>query len=210
MEIEKNISKKVDLEKNDGLSGYLGFACQQHHGIYRVFYDFLNDVKPSNILEIGTALGGFTQYLKYVNDLIGNTDCRILSYEIHYQNWYEDMKAQGIDVRVENIFSTDYSEVKPEVIDFIRSPGTTIVFCDGGSKKDEFNILSYYLKNKDFILAHDYGYSRDIFLQTAHGKIWNWCEIIEADIEAAVSRNNLKDYKNEIFNEVAWTCKAKV
>lgn len=209
MEIEKNITKKVNLEQNDGLSSYLNFACQQHHGVYEVFYNFLNEVKPANILEIGTALGGFTQYLKHVNDSINN-NCRILSYDIHYHNWYEDMKAQGIDVRVENVFSNDYSEVKNEVAEFIKSPGTTIVFCDGGSKKDEFNILSYYLKDKDFILAHDFGYDRDVFDKTSKGKIWNWCEIIENDIAAAVARTGLIDYKNEIFNNVAWTCKIKI
>jgi hypothetical protein len=208
-EIDKNITKKVNLDANDGLSGYLGFACQQHHGVYEVFYNFLNEVKPSNILEIGTALGGFTQYLDYVNKKLRN-NCRILSYDIHRHDWYNDMIKDGIDVRVENVFSEDFSSVKPEVIEFIKSPGTTIVFCDGGSKKDEFNILSFYLKQRDFILAHDYGFDRSIFEQHCNGKIWNWCEITESDISSSVVRNNLQDYNNNVFNNVAWTCKVKL
>lgn len=209
MDIESNITRKINLDQNDGLSAFLGYTCQQHHGIYKVFYDFLKEVRPANILEIGTALGGFTQYINYINKNINNS-CRILSYDIYEKSWYTELISEGIDVRVENIFLENYSSVNPEVIDFIKSPGTTVVFCDGGSKVDEFNLLSYYLKPKDYILAHDYCYSREIFEENIKGKIWNWCEIIEDDIHSACTRNNLQDYNHNIFNSVVWTCKVKV
>ena len=41
-------------------------ACQQNHNVFEVFYNFLNETKPKQILEIGTALGGFTSFLQKV------------------------------------------------------------------------------------------------------------------------------------------------
>jgi predicted O-methyltransferase YrrM len=55
------INKKIDLAANDGLSVYNGHAAQQHHNVFEVMYNFYDKVKPKNVLEIGTALGGFTR-----------------------------------------------------------------------------------------------------------------------------------------------------
>ena len=57
MNFNDEITKKVNLIMNDGLSSYMGMASQQNHNVYEVFYNFLNDIKPKRILEIGTALG---------------------------------------------------------------------------------------------------------------------------------------------------------
>lgn len=206
--IESNIAKQINLQDNDGLSGYKNNACQQHHGSFRVFYEFLKQTQPVNILEIGTALGGFTKILKeFIDEL--KLPCNILSYEIHNQPWYQDMRDAGIDVRVENVFTEHYVDVDQFVKEYIARPGTTIVLCDGGSKKDEFNVLSDYLKVGDFILAHDYGYDSEVFERDIKGKVWNWCEITESDIAVPCNRNNLLDYDRTTFNNVAWVCKVK-
>jgi FkbM family methyltransferase len=206
--IESNIAKQINLQDNDGLSGYKNNACQQHHGSFKVFYEFLKQTQPTNILEIGTALGGFTKILKeFIDEL--KLPCNILSYEIHNQPWYQDMRDAGIDVRVENVFTEHYADVDQFVKEYIARQGTTIVLCDGGSKKDEFNVLSDYLKVGDFILAHDYGYDAEVFERDIKGKVWNWCEITESDIAVPCNRNNLLDYDRSTFNNVAWVCKVK-
>ncbi len=207
-DIEQHITKRVDIAAHDGLSAYKSNACQQHHNVFRVFFDFLKQTKPSNIIEIGTALGGFTSTLKEFVDTL-NLNCNILSYDIHENSWYKDMIASGIDVRVENIFSNNYTEVKQEVKDFIARDGVTVVLCDGGSKIDEFNTLSNFLKPGDFILAHDYGHSAEIFNETIKNKIWNWCEITNTNIQDACVRNNLIEYDKQTFNSVVWTCRVK-
>ena len=56
MNFNENITKKVNLEMNDGLSSFMGMASQQNHNVYEVFYNFLNKVKPKRILEIGTDM----------------------------------------------------------------------------------------------------------------------------------------------------------
>lgn len=208
MNFNDEITKKVNLIMNDGLSSYMGMASQQNHNVYEVFYNFLNEVKPKRIIEIGTALGGFTQFLKKVSDEL-QLNINIVSYDIYEMTWYQTMIENGIDVRVENIFDSNYQSVKQDVIDFIQQDGVTLVLCDGGNKVGEFNILSNYIKQNDFIMAHDYVDTRENFNENYYEKIWNWHEISEGDITNACERNNLKNYNKEIFDSVVWVCKTK-
>lgn len=206
--MENRITKKSNLIQNDSLSSFDGHAAQQSDSVYEVFYNFLISVKPARILEIGTALGGFTTFLNIISKE-NNLNINIRTYDIHENDWYHQMIQNGIDVRVENIFSDDYQKIDNEVINYIQGDGTTIILCDGGNKIGEFNILSNYLKRGDFILAHDYAEDISIFNEKIKYKIWNWCEIMESDICDAAKRNNLIDYNKEIFNSSAWVCKIK-
>lgn len=208
MDFNERITKKSDMLANDGLSSYMGLAAQQNHNVYEVFYDFLNDVKPKRILEIGTALGGFTQFLRKTSNELGN-ETDILSYDIYRMDWYDDITKQNVDIRVENVFGPNYESVNQEVIDYIKQDGVTVVLCDGGNKVGEFNLLSNYLKEGDFIMAHDYADNRENFNENYYQKIWNWHEISDGDIEGACQRNNLKPYNKEKFDSVVWVCKVK-
>ncbi len=208
MNISENITKFTDLENNDSLSSFRGHLSQQNHGAYEVFYEFIKEIKPKRILEIGTALGGFTQFLKLIIDDLG-LNTKILSYDITSRPWYDDMRLSGIDVRVENIFSDDWGEMRIEVINYIQQDGICIVLCDGGNKVEEFNLISNYIKSGDFILAHDYAENKTTFDDKINGKIWNWHEIQDSDIQTACSKNNLISYKKEIFDNIVWVCKIK-
>ena len=53
--MKERITKFSNLEIGDSLSSFDGHAAQQYHGAYEVFYNFIKDVKPVRILEIGTA-----------------------------------------------------------------------------------------------------------------------------------------------------------
>jgi len=171
--MKERITKFSNLEIGDSLSSFDGHAAQQYHGVYEVFYNFLKDVKPVRILEIGTALGGFTAFLKICcNELGLNTNIR--SYDINSNPWYKDIINMGVDIRVENIFSDGFESMDEEVINYIQGDGLTIVLCDGGWKIGEFNLISKYLKNDDFILAHDYAENKEKFELNIKNKIWNW------------------------------------
>jgi len=208
MNFNESITKKVNIDKNDGLSSFINMNSQQHHNVYEVFYNFLKKNKPKRILEIGTALGGFTKFLKFVSDEL-NLNIDIRSYDIHSISWYKDMIEKGIDVRIENVFLENYQKVKQEVIDYIQKDGISLVLCDGGNKVGEFNILSNYIKVGDYIMAHDYTDTRESFDEKIRGKIWNWHEISDNDISDACNRNNLSFYDKEIFDQVVWVCKIK-
>jgi hypothetical protein len=208
MEIKENITKYTNLTENDSLSAFKGHAAQQFHGAFEVFYDFIKDVKPKRILEIGTALGGFTTFLKLICDDL-NLDTNIRSYDIHKHPWYDNIVNLGVDLRVENIFYDGFSDMDQEVKNYVQQEGITIVLCDGGWKIGEFNLISNYIKSGDFIMAHDYSYDKETFDRDIYMKIWNWHEISESDIKDACEKNNLISYNKEIFDKVVWVCKKK-
>ena len=162
LNIKNNINQKIDLANEQGMSQVFGLAAQQHHNAFIKFYDMISLLKPARILEIGTALGGFTEFLYLITKDL-EINCKILSYDINEHPWYKDIINKGVDIRVENIFFNNYTEINPFVIDFIQQEGLTIVLCDGGNKIQEFNILSTYLKNNDIIMAHDYAISNEYF-----------------------------------------------
>lgn len=206
--MKERITKFSNLEIGDSLSSFDGHTAQQYHGVYEVFYNFLKDVKPVRILEIGTALGGFTSFLKIsCNELGLNTNIR--SYDINSNPWYKDIINMGVDIRVQNIFSEGFEGMDEEVINYIQGDGLTIVLCDGGWKIGEFNLISKHIKNNDFILAHDYSENKEKFELNINNKIWNWHEISESDIKDACIINNLNDYNREVFESVVWVCKIK-
>lgn len=206
--MKERITKFSNLEIGDSLSSFDGHVAQQYHGAYEVFYNFIKDVKPTRILEIGTALGGFTTFLKICcNELGLNTNIR--SYDINNNPWYSDIINMGVDIRVENIFSNGFESMDEEVINYIQGDGVTIVLCDGGWKIGEFNLISDYIKNGDFILAHDYAENKEKFELNINNKVWNWHEISESDIKDACDRNNLNDFNKEVFESVVWVCKIK-
>lgn len=209
-----NITKNSNLLISDPISCYQGFCAQQNDNAYQVFYDFLNEVKPKNILEIGTGMGGFTIALKlFVNELGLPTDIR--TYDVVVPTYEKALIDVGIDLRVKDVFTdpnlnkqyTTY--VESEVISFIQEEGVTLVICDGKSKVNEFRILSDYLKIGDFILAHDYYENDEIFNRLMKYNIWNWNEICMEEIIEPMKKNNLIEYKKDVFNNVAWTCAIK-
>lgn len=202
------VTKHIDLINNDAISITFGQPAQQHHDAYQTFYNFIKNTSPSRILEIGTAKGGFINFLKEsVLDLNINTDIR--SYDIKDRAVYNKMRDKGIDIRIKNIFNADYTKCDADVIDYIKKEGVTIVLCDGAKKIKEFSLLSKYIKPGDFILAHDYAESVDIFKSKIKLNVWNWCEITANDISDSVNQNNLEYYDKEVFETVAWTCRKK-
>ena len=209
MLIKDRITKKTNLEENDSLSGFDGELAQQFHEAYEVFYEFLKKVKPKQILEIGTALGGFTNFLTLCLKELG-LETTILSYDIYDRPFYSNLRNEGVDVRIENVFDGKYSQVSEEVISFIQKEGTTIVLCDGGNKKGEISVLSPYIKNGDFILGHDYAHDEETFNNIINGKIWNWFELEDKDLEEISEKYELEKFEEKKFESVAWTCRQKI
>lgn len=208
MNIRERITKFTDLNNNDSLSSFDNNTAQQFHEVYQVFYDFIGKEKPKRIIEIGTSMGGFINFVKEVTKEL-NLDTYVRSYDINEFPWYKDFRDNGVDILVENVFNGNYSSVKKDLIDLIQEHGKTIVLCDGGYKTGEFNILSKYLKSGDIIMAHDYAPNKEYFDNYMYGKIWNWLEIQDSDIQQAVIENNLEPYDQEEFVKVAWVCKRK-
>ena len=206
---KEKITRKSNLEEDDSLSAYDGHTCQQNHHCFEAFFNLLNEVRPVRILEIGTAMGGLTIYLKEMCEGLG-LGTEIRTYDVDEREWYNDIRDRGIDLRLENIFNDDYTEVlDTEVIDYIQQDGITLVLCDGGNKIGEYNLLSNYIKVSDIIMAHDYAYDSEVFQEKILKKLWNWHEISEIHISDCAARNNLIPYMQEFFDKAVWVSKVK-
>jgi cephalosporin hydroxylase len=200
------------MSKVTGHTSYKGLTAQQHNDVFDVFKNFLSEIKPKRILEIGTAGGGFTLFLRDTLNELGLEDTPIKSFDVHECPWYDDIRKQNVEINIENIFDHSYFNLeKPEkIVPYIQEEGTTLVLCDGGHKIGEVNMISNHLKVGDYIMAHDYTCNIEYFNENIKNEIWNWCEITDTHIEQSCIKNNLEKYNEEEFQSVVWTCRKKV
>jgi cephalosporin hydroxylase len=208
MDVTADITKFSDMTDIENFgSEYLGYSAQQNHLAYQAFADFIEKIKPSRILEIGTGGGGFTCFLfTVIREL--DLDCQLISYDICERPAYTKLRIKGVDIQIQNVFEAD--GCKQHVKDFIGQDGVTLVLCDGGNKKNEFIVLSAAIKPGDYIMAHDYCEDADRFYCDMFKKKWNWYEICDKDIEQACHDNHLVPHNKEVFDNVAWVCRTRV
>ena len=206
--MENNIEKKVAL---DAATSYKGFTAQQHPTFYNTLREFLVLARPARVLEIGTAGGGFTLAVRDILNEIGLESSPIKSFEVLDQPQYEELRSNNIEINIENIFDHSYFNLeKPErIVPYIQDEGTTVVFCDGGHKIGEFNMIAPHIKQGDYILAHDYIDTWENYLENFKGKIWDWCEIEEKYIEEVSCNEGLVPFYQEKFSQIVWVCKVK-
>ena len=179
---------------------YKGTTTLQHEDIATPLKKLFETIKPSQVLEIGTSYGGLTLLVRDLLDEVGlkNTDFR--SYDVMETNRFhlEEAIKNGskIDFRIKNIFNYPYSELVEvdEIKELLHRPGPSIIMCDGGSKKNEFKILSPFLRPGDIIMAHDYSPSSEYFETHINNKVWNWLEIQDLDIQESVEKYNLEPF----------------
>jgi predicted O-methyltransferase YrrM len=190
---------------------YQRIPIQQHEEIGNTFRKLLKSVKPKQILEIGTASGGLTLMLRDTLNELGLNDTMIRSYDIENRHYLNHLNENGLEIIIKNVFNHEYNELieLDEIKNFIKRDGQTIVLCDGGNKINEFKMLSGLLKSGDVIMAHDYCENEETFNMEYKGKIWDWLEIKDSDIEASVKKYKLKPFMHEDFKRVVWICKMK-
>tara|TARA_R110000744_G_scaffold264005_1_gene378255 strand:- start:122 stop:727 length:606 start_codon:yes stop_codon:yes gene_type:complete len=196
-----------------GFFNYRNLTTMQHTLIKEKFLKLLTELKPVKIIEIGTSSGGLTLLLRDILDGNGLEKTRLISYDVNEPSHLRHYVNEGskIELRIENIFNNQYDKLEngQEVIDIITSKGTTLILCDGGSKKNEFRLLSDYLKVGDVIMAHDYSPNETYFQEHINNKVWNWLEIQDNDINESCEKNNLLPYMEDDFRQVVWVCKIK-
>ena len=187
----------------------------QHKDIAIPLKTLFETIKPSQVLEIGTSHGGLTLLIRDLLDEVGLKESDFRTYDVLDINryWLDEAIKNGakIDLRIKNIFNHQYDALieVDEIKELISRSGPTIVMCDGGSKKNEFKILSPFLKSGDIIMAHDYASNSAYFEEHINNKIWNWHEIQDSDIQESVEKYNLEPYMHDEFQKVVWVCKIK-
>lgn len=192
---------------------YKNRVVQQHADIKEKLIKLFESSQPARILEIGTSYGGLTVLMRDTLNEINMSHVPIRTYDIIYKCDFDQLNnIDNIDFIKKNIFNhngkgseLDCEEAKK----YITGPGKVIVFADGGNKKDEFAALAKHIKSGDIIMAHDYVETKAIWEESYKGKIWNWCEVIEKDLETACEDNNLSHYMQEEMRQVVWACRVK-
>lgn len=200
-----------------GWFSYKGTTIQQHLQVGDKLRSLFNNSSPAQVLEIGTASGGLTILIRDLLNELNLLDIPLRSYDINpdhrrYELLNRIQEGENIEFILKNIFNDTYDSLikTEEITQFIQRPGKTIVMCDGGSKQDEFRILSPLLKPGDIIMAHDYSPDSSYFEKYINGKVWNWHEIKDEDIQNVVTTYNLQPYMQEEMQKILWVCKIKI
>ncbi len=179
------------------------YTAQQTNGVWKLFEEFLLKERFERIFEIGTALGGLTQF---INDFSkeNNINTEILSIDVKPIN--TTLIEEGIrNLQMNALDINNLSKLES----FLKTDKKLLILCDGNEKPTEFNLYSKYIKVDDFIMAHDYSISYEYFENNLKHKKWDWCQITEGDIIDACNRFNLIEYTDLDFNEEMWVCKTK-
>jgi len=182
---------------------FFGTEMSQMENAPIVLNNFLNFARPETIIEIGTFKGGLS--VLFALYAVSNKK-NFVTYDIKDHVVNTDVFLNlNIKRRIVDVFSDDAIQ---EISALIKQKGTTVVFCDGGNKIREFKIFSDFLKQGDFILAHDFSESKEYFDANVKNKLWNWCEITDLDIQKKCDENKLQKSFLELENAVI-TCRQK-
>ena len=181
------------------------------------FKELLQEHRPSKLLEIGTFHGGLAILLRDVLDEVGLSDTTIRTYDTADQKFLKprvENEKLNIDVQTKNLFSYSYlewknEETKQEIKNFVESGSPTMVLCDGGCKRCEFNLIGPLLRKGDTILAHDYAPNMEFFEREMKEKVWDWMEIQDENINKTAQEHSLVPYKQELMQKAAWLCRIK-
>jgi cephalosporin hydroxylase len=179
------------------------YTAQQTKDAWTMFEQFLLNEKFERVFEIGTGMGGLTQFIDdFSKD--NKIDTEILTVDIKPVNESlinNNVKCLQLDVtNVQNLSRLDT---------FLRTNKKLLILCDGGNKPKEFNLFAKYIKVGDFIMAHDYAISYEYFENNIKNKKWDWCLISEGDIVNVCDKFNLIDNTNIDFTKEMWVCKTK-
>ena len=179
------------------------YTAQQTKDSWEIFEKFLLQEHFERIFEIGTGMGGLTQFIDDFSKQ-NNINTEIMTVDIKPIN--QNLVNSGI-----RSLQLDISNIKNlvKLESFLKTNKKLLILCDGGNKPMEFSLFSKYIKVGDFIMAHDYAISYEYFETTIKNKKWDWCQITDGDIMSANTRFNLIDYTNLNFVENMWVCKTK-
>jgi predicted O-methyltransferase YrrM len=193
-------------KKSDGLV----VRMQQLSGVHEPISLLFKKVRPSQIVEIGTAAGGFTHLVREELNKLNLEQSKILTIDKRSiaQKKFEEKNMTPL---VGNCFTEDGDNFIDEIKNLVQLNGTSIIFCDGGNKIKEFYAGASILKRGDIILSHDYFKNKEIFQKDfVETQKWFWCSTIKKDLEEAHQKYGLQEFMAQEFAPYVWSCAKKM
>lgn len=167
-------------------SNILGLQMQQQRGIALFISDFLKQVRPRRILEFGTGHGGLSVILNLYSYKHG---IRFHTFE-NSLDIIEEKNSRLIEFLGGQIHEADIFSIEDLIGSMIAGQGRCVVLCDNGHKKVELSTFAKYMKPGDYIMAHDYYDSKELFESDFIGR--GSCELEYEDIEQTIEENGLR------------------
>ena len=195
----KNVSADPEFDKDYYPFFYRGIRIEQNPFIFEFLNKLSRETKPARIIELGYRYGGFTLLL---DDHKLSKDSFIYAYD----------KIPSEKAPVSNKVNRAHCDVFKKIEEIgaiIQCKGTSLVFCDGGDKNLEFNLLAPYLKEGDVIMTHDYAPNIKVFEEEYLGKRWDWLESWDGKMTNTIREQNLKPFCTEEANAAVWSCYIK-
>jgi hypothetical protein len=183
---------------------YRGVRCSQTPRILKALDD-LHDhtwMRPAGIIiEIGTLYGAFTQVLR---DHDVSEKATIHTFDIQ-----DYVATRPTGERMQRYLGNVFLDQLPNVVALIKQPERAFVFCDGGDKEREVNVLCQHLKPGDLILCHDY--VKDPNDLSDHDLTGGWpgFESQYANVKDALSQNDCIPFAEDAMRRAMWGCFVK-
>jgi hypothetical protein len=134
-----------------------GDLCVQSFTAFFVWEQVFASYPFSRFIEIGAGFGGTSLYFllwaKQYGALYYGYERFKKRRNSHRNSTLKTMLGLERCITYGDVFD---SRVKAEIENYIRQPGRTVLFCDGGDKIHEFRVFAPSLKVGDVIAAHDW------------------------------------------------------
>jgi len=182
---------------------YKGLRCSQSPEVLAAL-DTLHDAtahQPAvTIVEVGTLYGAFTTLLRD-HDISAKAQIHTFDIVPH---------AVGPRPPLVHAWLGDiFIDQLPRAEAIIKAPGRCFVFCDGGNKEREVNVLSQFLKVNDIILCHDY-MKDPAMMGTEPAGFWPGCESQFSNIKDALERHGCVPFAEAAMQRAVWGCFLRV
>lgn len=161
---------------------FFGLEMAQNALVPALFNRLIEEQQPARVIEIGCSKGGLSYLFALGSSLLG--------YDFHTCDTRDSLiyPLARADHRVADVFELDMQTL-------IGGYGTTVLLCDGGDKRREFETFAPMLKPGDIIGAHDLHRGDEY---------WGWSEITDADVQDTCERCGLEPFMQEEFAAAAW------
>lgn len=177
---------------------YLPHSSQSIHAL-DCFQFLFGHFAPDRIVELGTGTGHFTCWL-------ARTLPRTMIYTFDNEVRLRWDPALATPPNVCRNVASIWDE-QAAIASLIGEPGVrTLLLCDNGDKIREFRTFAPYVREGNVVMVHDYWPTRADFAKEAKGRLWNSCEIADADVAETLVNCGFVPFHSHRLRAAIWGC----